>query len=147
MSIGNHERQQAVQPIGVTADDVSATGDAAWIFDVVAPITVLRVGAIVTTVIVSTGVVVVDFDRRILTGSDTGRVNKLDGTNATISIPATEAAGKLVYKDVRVDLDPGDQVVPEVITAATTSGAARYFIEYIQRDNAAGEFADMVASA
>lgn len=146
MGTGNHDRQTAIQPIGVTADDLSATGDAAWIYDVVSPITVVRIGALVTTVLVGVACVVA-FDRRILTGSDTGRTAGLDGAaTGIITIAALQAAGKVTYKDCRVDLNPGDQVVPEVTTAAT-SGAARYFIEFVARDETAPNLSDMVLSA
>lgn len=128
-----------------TADDLSATGDAAYLMDVVEPITVIQVGALITTVL--NGAAEVAFDRRILTGSDAGRLDGLDdASEGDITIPTTTAVGKVVYKNVREDLDPGDQVVPQV-TSAATSGACRYFVKYITRDETPGNLGDMVASA
>jgi len=148
MSIGNHDLQGQVASAWVTvltADDLSATGDAGVAWDIVRPVTVIRVGALVTTVL--NGAAVVAFDRRVTTGSDTGRVNGLNAAgDAVITIPTTTAAGKIVYKDVRVDLDPGDQVIAEV-TSGATSGAARYFVECVNRDEVAANLSDMVASA
>jgi hypothetical protein len=85
----------------------------------------------------------VAFDRRITAGSDTGRV---DGGVGTLIIPGLTAAGKIVYKEVAVDLDAGDEIVPEV-TEAAASGAARYFVEYINRHSTPANEADLVLSA
>jgi hypothetical protein len=145
MGYGNHDKQVWIYDSDYTADDLSATGDAGYIFNIVQPITVLRVGTLVTTVL--NGPAVVAFDRRVTTDSDTDRVAALntDGDGA-ITIPTTTAVGKIVYKDVRVDCDPGDQIVPEVTTGAT-SGAGRHFVEYIVRDETVDNLDDMVETA
>ena len=145
MGYSTESRQVSHATTYTTADDIAATGDSAVIWDILTPITVKRIGALVT-VAPGAAAAIVDFDRRILTGSDAGRVSKLDGTNGRITIPGTTAAGKIVYKDVSVDLNPGDQIVPEVVDAATT-GDARYYYEYIQRHEVAGNLTDMVESA
>ena len=146
--IGYKSRQSLTWPVGVTADDLAATGDAAHYWDVVAPIAVVRIGAVITTVCVSSAAIVVAADRRILTASDTGRVNGLDsGGTGVLTIAATAAAGKVYYQDFTpgVDLDPGDQIIFEVTTAATTSGAARYFVDFIDRDEVPANLSDMVS--
>lgn len=147
MPYGVDTRLNANQPFvaPTTADDLSATGDAAVIWDILRPMTIVRIGALVSTAVVSTGGVVIPFDRRILTGSDTGRV---DAGIGTITIPAGTAAGKVVYKDITpVDVNVGDQIVPEVTTAATSSGAARYFFEGRDRHETPANQSDMIASA
>lgn len=143
MSYANQPLQTFEWPVGVTADDAAATGDSAVFWDVVKPITVKRIGCLVTTVLAGTAAVV-KFDRRITTGSDTGRT---DGTIGTLTLPDGTAAGKVVYKEVSIDLNPGDQIMPEVTTAQGTSGAVRHFVEYLVRDETPANCADMVASA
>lgn len=128
------------------ADVWTTTGDDA-VWDVLGPITVVRIGAVVTTAVVSTGNVVIDFDKRVTTDSDTGRVT--DGVGQ-LKVATATGVGKVVYKDVRVNLDAGDQVVVAVGTAAAGGGAAgggRYFFEYVPREETAANQADMVASA
>lgn len=141
MGYGNESRQ-TLMIHEKTADNLGATGDD-LVLDVTMPITVLRVGAIITTVLV--GAATVAFDRRITTGSDTGRVNGLNAAgDAVLTIPTATAAGKVVYDDVSVDLNPGDQIVVEV-TAAATSGGARYFVEAVARHEIAANLTDMVS--
>lgn len=123
-----------------TADDLAATGDGAEMFNVVTPITVYAVGTLITTATVGTAGVL-KFDRRITTGSDTGRG---DGDVGTCAIAAL-AAGKVVINRVTpIDLNPGDQVVPEVTTAVGTSGAGRHFLLYRQREEIAANLGDVV---
>jgi hypothetical protein len=131
-------------------------GDAVWeapitftspadkaVWRVFAPITVLRIGYYVTTVMATT-IPVVDFDRRITPGSDTGRVDQALG-RVTGPAVATQVAGKVVYKEVRVDLNAGDEVVFELVTAAA-SGAAIPVMEYVARHEVPANQADMQVS-
>ena len=150
MSIANESRMSSEHVALAAADVLTALGDAGIIFDIVSPITVLRVGEVITTAVVSNVTAQVAFDRRIVTSGDVGRVAALDGTNGVLLIPTGTAIGKVVFKDVRVDLDPGDQIVPEVTVAAAGPGAAgagRYFYEYIERHETPANCADMVLSA
>lgn len=129
-----------------TADSLGSTGDSAVIWNVTRRITIKRIYAIITTAIVSSADVVVKFDRRILTNSDTGRG---DGDIGVLNIPTTTAIGKVVYKDVNVSLAPGDQIVPQVTTAAAGGGAAGdayYGFDYIDEPEQATNQTDMVLS-
>lgn len=129
-----------------TADVLTTAGDHGGIMDVHIPIRVIRVGALITTAIDSTGAdPVVKFDRRITTGSDTGRG---DGDVGAVTIPDDTAAGKYVWSDaIKIDLDVGDQVVPQVTTAATTAGGAQYSIVYQNRNETLDNEDDAVESA
>lgn len=148
MSTKNHDERYWMYDPDWTADDLSATGDAGYVMDVVQPITVTRIGALVTTVM--NGAATINFDRRVLTASDTGRLSGFDDADeATIIIPTTTAVGKIVYKDVvgeDYDMDPGDQVVPNVSSGAT-SGACRYIVWYVPRDETVDNCTDMVETA
>ena len=125
-----------------TADVLTAAADHNGLFEVTRPITVLAVGAIITTAI--QGACVVKFDRRVTKGSDTGRG---DGDVGILTIPDGTAVGKQVISDnTRVDLNPGDQVVPEVTSAAATAGGAHYFIHYIPRAETIANLSDYVES-
>lgn len=130
-----------------TADSWTATGDDTAIFDVTRPITVKRIGATVKTATVSSGNIIIDFDKRVLTGSDTGRVTSGVGR---LTIPTAIAAGKVMYKDITpVDLNVGDQVIVTVTTAAAGGGAAgggTYFFEFIDRHETMANQTDAVAS-
>lgn len=130
-----------------TADVLTATGDHNGTMDIVHPIRVIRIGAYITTATVSSGGIVVAFDKRITKGSDTGRV---DAGIGSITIPTATAVGKQVYKNVRVDVAIGDEIVPEVTTAAAGGGAAggcHYFVLYQARNELPGNQSDAVASA
>jgi hypothetical protein len=142
MGYGNESRQVSHATAYTANDDLAATGDSAVVFDITGPITVRRIGVVIAVATVGTAAVV-KFDRRITTGSDTGRG---DGDVGALTVPAL-AAGKIVYKDVKIDLDPGDQIVPQVTTAQGTSGEGRYFYEYENRHETPANCADMVASA
>jgi hypothetical protein len=145
MGVANHDLKVWVYDSDWTADDLSAANDAGYVMDVIEPITITRVGTLITTVM--NGAATVAFDRRVLTASDTGRVDALNAAgDGVITIPTTTAVGKIVYKDVRVNCDPGDQIIAQV-TSAATSGAGRHFVEYISRDETPGNCSDMVASA
>lgn len=90
------------------------------------PITVLRFECLITTA--TTGVIgVVALDKRVTYASDTGRVEL-----ARISVPIGTAIGKTVYKDVNADINPGEQLVFELVTASTAGGGI-FSVEYIPR--------------
>jgi hypothetical protein len=134
-----------VQMLALPTADVwsGATGDDTAILDIFEPCTVVGFAAVVTTLINSTVPVVVALDRRVLTASDTGRVEV-----ARLSIPDTTAVGKVVYKLIDpVDLNVGDQLIAELITAATTAGAGRYGALIRPRDEVMANQSDAVASA
>jgi len=63
------------------------------------------------------------FDKRPTIGSDTGRG---DGDVANITVPDTTAAGKVLYDKAGydVELEPGNQVMVQLVTAASDSGTA-----------------------
>ena len=152
MSIANESRQSETFVTETAADVLTSTGDCAVVWNVVRPITLLRIMELITTIVSSSADAVVYFDRRVLTDSDTGRLLGLNGTTTVVGdgvlkIPTTTAVGKLVYKDVRVDLDPGDQIVVNVHTAATSTGGGRYYFEYINRHETPENCGDMVESA
>lgn len=86
---------------------------------------------------------IVEFDRRVLAGSDTGRVNIV-----AITKPAAENQGKYLYKDpaTKVTLDAGDEIVVQVtdVEAAATFGVVILVDEIPE---VAANQGDMVASA
>lgn len=125
-----------------TIDSLAATGDNT-IWNVGEPITVVRIEAIIGTVTSDTGAAVVKFDKRVLTNSDTGRG---DGDVGTLTVPVSTAAGKILYKNVRVDCSPGDQIVAEV-TTTSAAGSAYYEVHYIRRHEEPANLTDMIASA
>jgi len=88
------------------------------VFHILHPMTVHRIVALVTLAPTAVDGVVA-LDRRVLTGSDTGRVEI-----GRMTIPIGTPAGKVVYKDIdAVDLDMGDSLVFELITASTAGAA------------------------
>ena len=156
MSIANESRQTE-QFTALTADDVlTSTGAAAVIFDVLQPITVLRVGVLVTVAVVAkTTVPVVRFDKYVTPDSATSKILGLNGTTAVdgdaiVTVPDGTAIGEIVYADVRIDMDPGTQIVPFVKTAcsgANQAGSARYYFEYINRHETPDNISNMIESA
>lgn len=122
------------------ADSLAATGDAAETFKVAYPITVTRVGFIVSTLV--DGAPVVKFDKRPNVGSDTDRG---DGDVGELTVPDTTAVGVMVTRDVTpVDLEPGDEVVPQV-TSAATAGAGFPVVFYRIRQEEPGNIDSWVA--
>lgn len=117
---------------GVTAEDLSgpAADYRTWIPGF--PITIYKLGFVVTTTIAAdTTAPVVSFDRRITAGSDTGRVEI-----GTITVADTVAAGKTVVEDLAtpVILGLGEELVFEHKTQAAdgsaAAGAGHYFVVY-----------------
>lgn len=135
-----------------TADVIETTGDAGsdQIFTVLSPITVFRVGALVTELVATDATAgIIKFDRRVTYASDTGRG---DGDIGTITIPDTTAVGKIIYSEaIQIDLDAGDQIVPQVTTAGvdagTEAGEMLYIVWYYDRHETPANQTDLVASA
>lgn len=74
----------------------------------------------VTTSVVSTGAVVVQFKKRSAPGVSAGEV-----VLGSLSIPAGTAAGKVLYKNINeAELQVGEALAIEVTTAAAGGGAA-----------------------
>ena len=121
---------------------LSSTGDKANCL-IHAPITVYRIGIHITTALTVTALVA-DFDRRILPGSDTGRVDQ--GVGRLTAPAAAQGIGKVLYKDVSVDLNAGDEIVFAVNTAPS-AGAGGPFMHYVERDEVPANQTDMVASS
>lgn len=103
----------------LTAIALEATAGDKYTFDIVEPILVVEFRVQITVAIdynTPTNLAVVALDRRIMYGSDTGRVQL---TNVTI--PNLAPAGRQIYTELAqpVGLDRGDQLVVEVTTAGT----------------------------
>src|SRR2546428_3188243 len=101
--------------------DLTSTGDKFLWEPGYVPHYIRAVMAVITTATVGTAAVV-DFDKRITAGSDTGRVSS--GGVARLNIPA-KSAGTVIYKDgLNSLITPGQQVVFKVTTAVGTCGKA-----------------------
>lgn len=121
-------------------DDLSAEDVAAYSQAVMSGATINEFHVLVSTVTV--GDASIQLKRRPTYGSASGEV-----VLATVVVPGGTAAGKMLVKRFKgVDVEPGDEIVYEVISAATSGGAL-----YDQRsDNdpeAPGEQADVIESA
>lgn len=141
MGYANQSRQGIVIANGVATVSLASTADNLRLYDLMGPITVHRVGFLLTTATTVTAPVV-DWDRRITPGSDTGRIDK--GV-AVMTFPAVALGviGAVIYKNVLVDLNAGDEVSVQVTTAAS-AGAGIPFLEYVARDEVAANQTDMV---
>lgn len=129
--------------VAANAQDVASTGVHTTSKAVLAQMDVTRLMAVVDTAIVSTGAVSVKFWRRPTFNSTSSQVSL-----GTLSIPAGTAAGKVLYKDISpTQINPGEQITFEVLTAATTSGKLAYEIELADSPEAAGNQSNMIASA
>ena len=124
------------------AIDLTTTGDKATCI-VLAPITVYRIGLVVTTALTATAIIA-DFDKRVTPGSDTSRVDQ--GVGRITAPAAAQAIGKEIYKAVSVDLNAGDEIVFAVNTSPTL-GNGIPFIHYTRRDEVPANQTDMVASS
>ena len=131
------ESRRFLIPASFTAASWASTGDKDT-FPVHDFVTVLALAGTFTTAGTTTATVM-DFDRRVTQGSDTGRVALLDGTNGRWTAPsagASQAIGAVVYKRLAqsapVDIEPGDEVVSEVSTACT-AGVGRTIVIVVPR--------------
>ncbi len=115
-------RQPVSQLIGtLAAEDLSATGLVGYSHLLAESCNVQMLYARVTTSVVSTPTsAILTFYARPTIGSATSQL-----TLGTVAIPGGTAAGKTVYKAINPVLVPaGYQLVADVTTAATASGAA-----------------------
>lgn len=108
---------------------------------VLGPVTVLRFGVLLNANVTVTNAVI-DFDKRVTFGSDTGRVSKFGGT---MTIPFGSTIGQMVYKDVQVDLNPGEQLMVKLATASTAGGGV-FYIEWIPRAEMPVNYPHMIRS-
>ena len=136
-----------------TADVTTATGDISsfGIFNVVERLMLFRIGALIKTAIDNTSVeAIITIDRRILTDSDTGRVEPVV-TGATLTMADNTTVGKIIYKNItRTELSVGDQLVAEVTTAGTGGGPAGAYLPvywFYRTDYTAAKESDFTASA
>jgi len=142
MGYADESRQGFIVPQAVALDAIATQTPATKaLFRVLRPCTVYGIHALVTTAMTVTAAVV-DFDRRITPGSDTGRIDQGVGR---LTIPTTLAIGNVSYKDVTVDLNAGDEIVLELVTAST-AGAAVFGMDVVARHEVPANQADMVAS-
>lgn len=102
---------------------------------------VKRAGLIIDTT--DTTAAAVELDRRILTGSDTGRTAAL----GTITKPASNQQGNLIYDPIDQDFDPCDQLVFQVTTDPGTAVTAIPVIEYYEEEEEVGNLTEVVESA
>jgi len=103
-----------IQAYNLTTGDISNCKP----IDIVEPCTIARIGVLVTVATVVSTAPVIAVDRRVLYGSDVGRV-----VVDSITIPTATPAGSVVKADFDpVDLDVGDQLVAECLTQGVGSG-------------------------
>ena len=119
-------KPRVVRVITETAQALTSTGDKATL-SFPESANIVEIGVVIATVTAPTGTPVVAFDRRITAGSDTGRVDA--GIGSITKAVASLTAGKILRKQVSVEVSAGDQVVVEVTTAA--GGAALTAIPYV----------------
>lgn len=114
---------------GAEDGDLNAAADL-LVFTPSKPIDLVRFGFIIDGATASGTTLVLSLDKRVKAGTDTDRV-ELD----TLSPAATVAQGKGAYKDLatREEIDPGEEVIVEVKTAAGVAATGRVFIEYVER--------------
>lgn len=131
------ESRRFLIPASATAVSFASTADVDE-FPVHDFVTVLAVGGTFTTAGTTTATRM-EIDRRVTQGSDTSRVNMLDGSNGFWLAPsaaASQVIGAVVYKRLAqtapVDLEPGDSCVGQVVTACT-AGVGRNIIIVVPR--------------
>lgn len=143
MGYGSESKEGQVVPDGVGTIVLSVIADNLRLFRIMGPVTVTRIGILITGAL-SVTALVLDFDKRITPGSDIGRVDQ--GVGRITAPAAAQAIGVVLYKDVAVDLSAGDEVSVQVVTAAT-GGPGVPFLEYIPRAEVPANQSDMVASS
>lgn len=127
-----------------TAVSFVTTGDK-FLFAPAEPIEIVRWGVLATANF--GGSAVIALDKRITAGSDTGR---LDAHGGTLSVGAL-AEGKGAYGEPTkatdplgfLPVDPGEELVVEVTTGATTTGTAYAWIAYLPRPFQVGHIANL----
>lgn len=141
------EKTQSKLQVGAgAADDLSATGVHSYSFVFLSQVTVKRLLALISTAVVSSGNVVVNFKKYVAYGSSAGEVSL-----GTLLIPGGTAKDKVFYKEIdEVTFHPGDQLIFEVTTAAaggSAAGGAVYDVEAFDDPEYAPDQSKMVASA
>jgi hypothetical protein len=110
------------------------------------PVSIEKILFKLTTAVVSSGAVVVNFKKRPTLGSATGEVSI-----GTLTIPAGAAINAIYYKDVTpVEFGVGEFLAVEVTTAAAGMGAAGAGYSAIQLSSSPktdGQNSNMIASA
>lgn len=128
--------------IGATELDCSGSNTAG--VHVMDATNVARIEVLVSTVMVSTTPIVITVKRRPTYGTATGEV-----TISTLSIPATQAVGGVIYKDLAgtVNLAPGEGLSFAVTTVATTSGKVLVGFVGLEDPETPANQSKMIASA
>lgn len=127
--------------VAADADDLSGAAVHTTFVPVMAQMKVKVLEVLVS--VVTVGACTIAFKRRPLFGSTSGEV-----TMGSVIVPAATAAGKVVYKKLAspVTCFPGDQIVYE-ITSAATSGNAHYGVTAELDPEEPSNQSDMIASA
>jgi hypothetical protein len=110
--------------------DMDQTAKDLAVFSIPFRCEVIEAGLVVTeTNAGGTTTPVVDFDKRILPGSDAGRVDEA----IAHFVLSTTAAGKVLYDKAAIGtiLDPGAEVVVQLTTAATGGSKAGHVRPYL----------------
>jgi len=111
--------------------NLTSTGDK-LVFSPTFPVDVYRYGVIITTDVAASNNVIIALDKRPVVKSDTGRV-ELSRFEITAAESGNADAGDLYYKEIApVQVNPGEELVVEVVDAAT-AGAAVVFLHYQMR--------------
>jgi hypothetical protein len=107
-----------------TAKDLSSTGVFAYTWNFLEPAEIRQLACKVTVVLVATGGAVVTFRRRPAYGS-AGSGATAQTTLGTVTIGVNAAADTVWVNNITpVVINPGDQIVADVTTAASASGSA-----------------------
>lgn len=106
---------------------------------------VFLAGVVVCETCVGAATPVVDFDKRPTAGDDTSR-GSADIAHLVLGLTA---AGKVMYDRVAkgVVLEPGEEVVVQLTTAATTAGHCKPFLLVKQIPEVLANLSDMVETA
>lgn len=113
-----------------TAKDCSATGVFAYTWNFIEPAVVRQVACKVTTVMNSTGGIVVTFRLRPAYGS-AGSGATAQSVLGTVTIAKAAAVDTVFVNNITpVLVQPGQQIVADCTTAATTSGGAIAYISH-----------------
>jgi hypothetical protein len=137
-------QQQSEKAVVSAVLDCTTTGDKARFTCGPQPIVVRRISLALSAQPGDAGVV--KFDKRVTFGSDSGRG---DGDVGVLNLlaSAVHAAGKVVYKDVNVKINPGEEIMVEVTDASAALTGAVAHIFYEPSPEQAANIPAMVASS
>ena len=97
-----------------------------------APINVVRMGCIFT-VAIGSGSLVFQLEKRVLAGSDSNRVTGITGCSLSITA-AQGLVGTVHTLEVpNLEINPGEELVVKITTAATGAGTAIVFVHAIPK--------------